>query len=458
MNPGSLSLKEKHNNGKKQRNVCELTFFFVILVLADKAMLKCVLKCSTTAGRTFDNRGHWHCAYCFQICERKNAMTVHLNTHSKVNVSVPLITKERPKNKTGHSRAAPQAQKSSSSSTEAKIECPQCSKAYPHNKALQRHIRDQHTRKMEATISPGRHLKGACVDFEKGLFLISRTFSGIMYPIHCQHLTSAPYDPKKVSSSCELDECVDAARVTRQSGHPAFECVHLQSVQYARPFEKPVDLRDESLEEIVGGRFNWFSIKQKDICVAKRQQASELGSPLIVRFPCDEYGAHSRRTLHFSVFEGAVHYWSRFCRVVVSYDTKKGKWSCRCCRTRISCVHKAVSKWYLYQEERHLIEDPATETQQDYETGDETDEDMGSIGVEKPCGFYPPSGSGLKDAVAYQMQIKRVPAALKGKQLDEFPSLLKPKEEECYYCHTSLSGPYEITGRAMIIGVTRVKS
>ena len=76
MNPGSLSLKEKHNNGKKQRNVCELTFFFVILVLADKAMLKCVLKCLTTAGRTFDNRGHWHCAYCFQICERKNAMTV----------------------------------------------------------------------------------------------------------------------------------------------------------------------------------------------------------------------------------------------------------------------------------------------------------------------------------------------------------------------------------------------
>ena len=57
--------------------------------------------------------------------------------------------------------------------------------------------------------------------------------------------------------------------------------------------------RDESLEEIVGGRFNWFSIKQKDICMAKRKQASEHGSPLIVRFPSDEYGAHSRRTLYF---------------------------------------------------------------------------------------------------------------------------------------------------------------
>ena len=104
------------------------------------------------------------------------------------------------------------------------------------------------------------------------------------------------------------------------------------------------------------------------------------------------------------------------------------KWSCRCCRMKISGVHKAVFKRYLYQEERHLIEDPTTETQQDYKTGKETDEDTESIGVEKPCGLYPPTGSGLKDTVEYQMQI-RVPAALKGKQLDEFPFLLKPKED-----------------------------
>ena len=152
-------------------------------------------------------------------------MAVHLNTHSKVNVSLGLITKERQKNNSGNSRAIRQAI----------IECPQCSKAHPHNKALQRDIRDQPTRKMEATISPGRHLKGAC-------------------------------------------------SVTRESGHPTFDCIHLQSVQYAHPFEKPIGLCDESLEEIVGGCFNWFSIKQKDICVAKRQQASALGSPLIFQF------------------------------------------------------------------------------------------------------------------------------------------------------------------------------
>ena len=124
--------------------------------------------------------------------------------------------------------------------------------------------------------------------------------------------------------------------------------------------------------------------------MAKRQQVSEHGSPLIVRFPCDEYGAHSRRTLYFSVFEGAVHYWSRFCRVVVSYDTKKAKWSCVAVGQKNPVYTiKVVSKWYLYQEERHLIEDPTTEAQQDYETGDETDEDMESIGVENPMRLLP---------------------------------------------------------------------
>ena len=124
-----------------------------------------------------------------------------------------------------------------------------------------------------------------------------------------------------------------------------FECVQLQSVQYTSPSEKPIDLRYQSLEEIVGGRFNWFSIKQKDICMAKRQQVSEHGSP------SGRAVAVGRKNPVYTI--------------------------------------KAVSKWYLYQEERHLIEDPTTEAQQDYETGDETDENMESIGVENPMRLLP---------------------------------------------------------------------
>lgn len=45
------------------------------------------------------------------------------------------------------------------------------------------------------------------------------------------------------------------------SRYPVFKCVHLQSVQYARPVESPVTLTDESLEAIIGGHCKWFTQK-----------------------------------------------------------------------------------------------------------------------------------------------------------------------------------------------------
>ena len=106
------------------------------LVFADKTMLNCVLRCSTTAGRTFKSQGHWQCAYCLQICERKNAMTVHLNTHLKVKVSGVSSSKNAPKKELKNSGEAPKGEKASLLSSESNLVCPECSKAYPHNKAL----------------------------------------------------------------------------------------------------------------------------------------------------------------------------------------------------------------------------------------------------------------------------------------------------------------------------------
>ena len=162
--------------------------------------------------------------------------------------------------------------------------CPECWKGYPNNKALQRHLRDQHKRKLEPVVGPGRHLKGICVDFERGIFMISRTFSRTMHPIHFVHKTHTPHDAILATSSCEINECMDAARVARQSGHPAFECIHLQSTQYALPFKIPVALRDDALEEIAGGQLKWITEKQKKSLLTHQQKACEAGSPLAVWF------------------------------------------------------------------------------------------------------------------------------------------------------------------------------
>ena len=92
--------------------------------------------------------------------------------------------------------------------------------------------------------------------------MVRRTFCGVSHPIHCQHSTHEATANPGVSAR-ELDECREAARVARQSGHPVFECVQLQSVQYAQSFSQPVDLKEKTLDDLVGRKLRWLKRKQK---------------------------------------------------------------------------------------------------------------------------------------------------------------------------------------------------
>ena len=135
----------------------EMSFFVVSFFPADKAMLKCILRCTKPSGKVLVNRGHWHCCHCTRIFDRKTAITVHFNTLLK---EKETHSEEGTRTVKGDITAPDQQGKMGSPVGSNRRVCPECSKGYPNNKALQRHMRDQHKRKLEPVVGPGRCSRG----------------------------------------------------------------------------------------------------------------------------------------------------------------------------------------------------------------------------------------------------------------------------------------------------------
>ena len=93
--------------------------------------------------------------------------------------------------------------------------------------------------------------------------MVTRSFSGVSLLIHCQHSTHAEPSTTGVTA-CELIECRGAAVVARLSGHPAFECVHLQSLQYALAYQQPVTPNKTALDDFTGRKLAWFKENTKE--------------------------------------------------------------------------------------------------------------------------------------------------------------------------------------------------
>ena len=432
----------------------------ISLAFSGNIMLRCYLECSTSSGKAvkkFDKRSHWHCHLCPQLFGRITEFKTHLGCHEKQsrargqNVSKTASHKNDTSNmQIPPKETLPQAQKDT---------CSECGKHYANKKALQRHFREVHTRKSEGAITAAKYLTSVCVDFRKGLFMVRRSFSGVSRPIHCQHTTYAAAFSAGVTA-CELHECGGAAVVARLGGHPAFECMHLQSVQYAQPYRQAVTLQEAYLDDLVGKKLAWFKESKKRECLSLKAKAEEGGYPLIVPFPRDDHHTTSDRFCYFSVFDGDIHYWSRFGRVIVCFDQQNNRWMCGCCRSKRNCVHKSVTRWFVYQEAPSLLSD--ANDSGDFDDGVPSDEESieENAALTSTCSAatYPPTGKILEEMVRYQRRSKRVPSAIpRGIMTDDnFPKKLIPWEKVCHVCHSALGESREISKRALIIWLTRV--
>ena len=427
-------------------------------------MMRCFLECSTKtdkAVKNFKKRSHWHCCLCPQMFDRISEFRIHLTSHNKSTRS-SFQQGQKPGRTDPEMHAHADVQKVKEHKYKVDI-CTECGKQCSTERALQRHFREVHKKKREGAVTAGKYLVGVCVDFRKRIFMVRRSFSGVSRPIHCQHSTYA--EPcTAVVTACELNDCRGAAVVARLSGHPAFECIHLQSIQYALPYQQPVTLTETSLNDLTGRKLAWFKESRKKDCLSLKARADQEGHPLVVRFPREPHYPTSQRFWYFSVFDGVVHYWSRFGRVIACYDSHHNRWMCVCSSSKRHCVHKSVAKWFVYQVEPTLLSE--SNEQEDLEGGFPSDESSnedleGDGATSTGASHYPPTDAILEEMIRYQRASKRIPSTIPpGILATDVPlsNHLIPSEEVCHICHSSLGDPREVSNKAMIIGLTKVSS
>ncbi|XP_076843552.1 uncharacterized protein LOC143488617 isoform X3 [Brachyhypopomus gauderio] len=146
---------------------------------------------------------------------------------------------------------------------------------------------------------------------------------------------------------------------------------------------------------------------------------------------------------------------------MVCYDAKTNRWHCPCVKAKMSCPHKYVAKWLLFQTKKHLFRSVrSTEPLEDWTITDVHNEEECSDNVEDY--IYPPKGKHLERIVRYIFQEKKVPVDLPAdvkKPITDAPHhSLIPVEEFCTECkeQVPLSDPILVTSKAKIITLTNV--
>lgn len=406
-------------------------------------------------GSTVDG-SHYHCCICPAIYKRPNSIRYHLITHEESPLpSGPVSEGESVGN-------TPSESCDDGGTGQNEVTCGSCAKAFSSKKSLQNHTRYIHT--APDFISGSRHLNGICVDPDKGIYLMRRSFSGTSHPVHVIH--SFGTDGGFV---CELNDCRELSNTARRSGNPSFICNHLKSVQYvAEKAKSRYVLSPQSLEDLTEKKMRWFKKTRKQECSHLQTMAANDKSPLIAEFD-DSKCMTSVRYKHFSVYDGEIHHYSRFKRVVVSYDETSNKWSCACCRAKVNCVHKSIARWYVYEvRPADLFKNvcATSDSEQESENDEVSDEisqysetSSDASSKSKAAKYPPKQKSQLSKMVEYIHKCKRIPLNLPRiltHDTQSYPNTLVPKEEKCHYCKdVSLSEPMPITRRGKIFTPTK---
>lgn len=150
----------------------------------------------------------------------------------------------------------------------------------------------------------------------------------------------------KNESWCEIESCMDSLRAASRGNLPGFECEHLRSVQHAEPYVEQTPLEMDTLNAMVT-EHKWLSESRKKECMELNGSAKSKGTCPV--YPWLPQKHLSQRFIHYSVYSNKKHYWCKFSRCIVTFDTLDGVWMCACSPAKRPCVHKAMARWFTLQ-------------------------------------------------------------------------------------------------------------
>ena len=144
---------------------------------------------------------------------------------------------------------------------------------------------------------------------------------------------------------CSIMDRVYVTQTAPVSGNATYVCDQIKSVQLITrdpPFVP--ELSCSSLEYVVD-TLHIIHPSRIDSCLQHQQKAVKENVPLVVPYPRELCSLF--KYPHFSVFaDVGSKYWSFLNRVVVTFDTERSYWYCKC-GLKSLCSHKLVAIWYM---------------------------------------------------------------------------------------------------------------
>ncbi|XP_070399217.1 uncharacterized protein [Nothobranchius furzeri] len=317
-----------------------------------------------------------------------------------------------------------------------KTTCPHCGLTL-RTKNYKAHMMRKHSNQ-SIDVCLASHLQCVCVDETTGLFAVHRTGHGFSVPVHVQRKTwGMSHDIR-----CELEECQQYQLLAQRSGLGFSLCEHLRSLDYCRETVKEVFLQEHIVMEMVDLKF--FGEAKAATCI-KRQKAAQMAhAPLCVRV---DFGGSSTQ-ICLSVFEPEIHSFCHLGRIFVTYNALRNTWHCACAKPRISCPHKNIAKWHLFQTQRDIFKSTVP-----LSSGTPSQMTQESSSFE--------DNAAVERSIRYILKEKKIPVSLPenviSQKMDHQKQLF-PCETLCQVCpeHPKLDEAVLITNKARIVSMMGV--